>query len=38
MEPTEAEKAKAHRAQVILYVVMGIFLLAPFVVYWIRRR
>ncbi len=37
-EPTEAEKAKAFRAQLILYVVMGLMVLAPFVVYWLRGR
>jgi hypothetical protein len=30
-------KAKAHRAQMILYGAMVFFLLLPFVVFWIRR-
>jgi len=41
MELTEAEKAKAakaYRAQLILYLVMGIFIFAPLVVYWLRHR
>ncbi len=38
MEPTQAQKAKAARAQLILYVVMGIFVLLPFVIYWLRRK
>ena len=37
MPPTEAEKAKAHRAQLILYVVMALFILMPLVVLWIHR-
>jgi hypothetical protein len=35
---TEAQKAKAHRAQVILYVVMALFVLGPLVLYWIFRK
>ena len=38
MEPTEAEKAKAFRTQILLYVIMGIFIFAPLVIYWLRRR
>ncbi len=41
MDPTDAEKAKADkafRAQLILYLVMGIFIFAPLVIYWLRRR
>jgi hypothetical protein len=38
MQPTEEEKARAHRAQVILYLVMGVFILLPLVVYWVRQR
>ncbi len=38
MEPNEAEKAKAHRAQTIIYVVMGVFILLPLVIYWFKRR
>lgn len=38
MEPTEEEKAKAHRATVILYLVMGIFVLAPFLLLWLKRK
>jgi hypothetical protein len=37
-ELTEAEKAKGRRAQIILYVVMAIFALAPFLLLWFRRR
>jgi hypothetical protein len=38
MEPTEEEKAKAFRSQLLLYLIMGIFIFAPFVLYWMRRR
>ena len=41
MDSREVEKAKADkafRAQMILYLVMGIFIFAPFVIYWLRRR
>ena len=38
MEPTEAQKAKARRAEVILYAVMGILILAPLILYWIFGR
>jgi hypothetical protein len=37
MDPADENAAKAHRAQLILYLVMGLFILAPFVVYWLRR-
>ena len=37
-ELTQAQKAKAWRAQLILYVVMGIFVVLPFVVYWLRGK
>lgn len=38
MEPTEAEKARAHRAQLIIYVVMGVFIVLPLVIAWLRRK
>ncbi len=38
MDPTEAAKAKAFRAQMLLYLIMGIFIFAPLVVYWLRHR
>lgn len=38
VEPTEAEKARAARAQVILYVVMAILIALPFLVYWLKHR
>jgi hypothetical protein len=38
MEPTEAEKAKAFRHQVILYLVMAVFVAAPFIFYWLKRK
>jgi hypothetical protein len=38
MEPTAAEKAKAFRAQLILYLVMALFVAAPFIFYWLRRK
>jgi hypothetical protein len=41
MNSSDAEKAKADkafRAQMILYLVMGIFIFAPLVVYWLRKR
>ena len=34
----EAQKAKAARAQVILYVIMALFVIAPFILYWFSRR
>jgi hypothetical protein len=37
-EPTQAQKAKAWRAQLILYAVMGIFVLLPLVFYWLKRK
>jgi hypothetical protein len=37
MDPADENSAKAHRTQLILYVIMGLFILAPFVVYWLRR-
>jgi hypothetical protein len=37
MEPADENSAKARRAQVLLYVIMGLFILAPFVIYWLRR-
>jgi len=41
MDPADVEKAKADkafRAQLILYLVMGIFIFTPLVIYWLRRR
>ena len=41
MDQTDAEKAKADkafRAQLVLYLVMGIFIFTPLVIYWLRRR
>ena len=41
MNPSDVEKAKADkafRAQMILYLVMGIFIFAPLVIYWLRHR
>ena len=37
MDPVDDNEAKAHKAQILLYVIMGLFILAPFVVYWLRR-
>jgi hypothetical protein len=37
MDPADENSTKAHRAQIILYVVMGLFILAPLVIYWLRR-
>jgi len=37
MASTEPEKIKARRAQLILYVFMGLFILLPAVLYWIFR-
>jgi predicted membrane channel-forming protein YqfA (hemolysin III family) len=37
MPPTDAEKAKARKAQIILYLLMGLFILAPLVLLWIHR-
>jgi hypothetical protein len=37
MPPTDAEKAKGRRAEIILYTVMAVFILAPLVLYWIFR-
>jgi hypothetical protein len=38
MEPTEAEKSRAFRTQILLYVIMGVFILAPLVIAWLRRK
>jgi hypothetical protein len=35
--PSEAEKAKGRRAEIILYAVMAAFILAPLVLYWFFR-
>jgi hypothetical protein len=37
-ELTEAQKAKARRAQAILYAVMVAFVLGPLVLFWIFRK
>jgi len=37
MPPTEAEKAKGRRAQMVLYAVMALFVALPFVLFWIFR-
>lgn len=34
---TPEELRKANRAQVILYVVMAVFIILPFVVLWLRK-
>jgi hypothetical protein len=34
-ELSEAEKAKGRRAQAVLYWVMGFFIVAPMILYWI---
>jgi hypothetical protein len=41
MDQTEAEKAKAakvFRTQLLLYLIMGIFIFAPLLIYWLRKR
>jgi hypothetical protein len=41
MDPTAAEKAKADKAfryQFLLYLIMAVFIFAPLVVYWLRKR
>lgn len=38
MEDDPAEKAKATRAQRLLYVIMAVMILAPLIVYLIRLR
>jgi len=38
MEPTEAEKAKGERAQMLLYVVMLIMVFTPLVIFFFRSR
>jgi hypothetical protein len=37
MKPADDNEAKAHRARILLYLIMGLFILAPFVIYWLRR-
>ena len=38
MEPTEAEKAKAERVQLLLYVLMLVMVFAPLVIFLLRSR
>jgi predicted membrane channel-forming protein YqfA (hemolysin III family) len=38
MNPIDAEKAKARRAQWFLYVLMGIMIVAPVAAFWLRSR
>jgi hypothetical protein len=38
MEPTEAEKAKAERAQWLLYGIMIVMVFAPLVIFLLRSR
>ena len=41
MDQTDAEKAKADKAfrfQLLLYLIMGIFIFAPSLIYWLRKR
>jgi hypothetical protein len=38
MEPTEAEKAKGQRAQLLLYVLMLVMVFAPLVIFLLRSR
>jgi hypothetical protein len=37
-ELTAEQKARANRAQWILYLVIGIFVILPFLLYWLKRR
>jgi hypothetical protein len=36
MEPTEAEKSKARRAQALLYLLTGVMIVVPAVLYLFR--
>ena len=38
MEPTDAEKAKGERAQMLLYVVMLVMVFTPLVIFFLRSR
>jgi hypothetical protein len=38
MTPDEAAKKKAQRATIVLYTVMVVFIVLPFVVYLLRRH
>ena len=38
MTPDEAAKKKAQRATIVLYTVMAVFIVLPFVVYLLRGR
>jgi len=38
MEPSEAEKLKARRLQLLLYVLMGLMIGVPIVIYVVRSR
>ncbi|HTB63897.1 MAG TPA: hypothetical protein VK737_09930 [Opitutales bacterium] len=35
---TPEQQARAARAQLILFIVMGIFIIAPFIVWWVLNR
>jgi hypothetical protein len=37
-ELTPEQRAQAARAQLILFIVMGIFIIAPFIVWWLLNR
>ena len=38
MEPTEAEKLKARRVQLLLYALMGIMIGVPVAIFFLRSR
>ncbi len=38
MEPSEAEKLKARRLQLLLYVLMGLMIGVPIAIYVVRSR
>jgi hypothetical protein len=37
-EPTPQERELAFRAQLILFIIMGVFIIAPFIVWWFLSR
>ncbi len=37
-ELTPAEQDLAFRAQLILFIIMGVFIIAPFVAWWLLNR
>jgi hypothetical protein len=37
-ELTPAEQERAFRAQLILFIIMGVFIIAPFVAWWLLSR